>query len=112
MNFREMAKAAARLAALVRGLPDGTLVAGAVLDEASHRLTEEAVAALRSLGVAGDLRGRFRESHAFVGIKGAAPGTPMAQMGPRALGVPVGQPLATPGFELQAFALERATVRR
>jgi Interleukin-like EMT inducer len=101
-------KAAARLAAFVGGLPEGTLVAGAVRDEASHRLTEEAVAALRTLGVAGDLRGHFRESHAFVGVKGAAPGTALEEMGPRALTLTVGRPPSAVGFELQSFALERA----
>jgi hypothetical protein len=104
--------AAARLAALIRKLPDGTLVVGAVRDEASKSLTGEAVAALRSLGVAGDLRGRFRESHAFVGVKGAAPGAAIEELGPRALGVTVGQPLATVGFELRTFALERAPAAR
>jgi hypothetical protein len=104
--------AAARLAQLVRGLPDGTLVAGAVRDEASRHLTEEAVAALRSLGVAGDLRGRYRDSHAFVGVKGAAPGTALEELGARAVEVTVGRPPATLGFELLAFALERAPARR
>ena len=103
--------AASRLAAFVGGLPEGTLVAGAVRDEASHRLTEEAVAALRALGVAGDLRGHFRESHAFVGVKGAAPGTALEEMGPRALTLTVGRPPSVVGFELQSFALERASHR-
>ena len=105
-------QAVARLAQLVRGLPDGTLVAGAVRDEASRHLTEEAVAALRSLGVAGDLRGRYRDSHAFVGVKGAAPGTALEELGARAVEVTVGRPPATLGFELLAFALERAPARR
>ena len=105
-------KAAARLAAFVGGLPQGTLVAGAVRDEASHRLTEEAVAALRTLGVAGDLRGHFRDSHAFVGVKGAAPGAALEAMGPRALALTVGRPPAAVGFELQSFALERAPAPR
>ena len=89
-------KAASRLAAFVAGLPDGTLVAGAVRDEASHRLTEEAVAALRTLGVAGDLRGRFRESHAFIGVKGAAPGSALEELGPRALSAHGGPAAADP----------------
>ena len=104
--------AASRLAAFVGGLPEGTLVAGAVRDEASNSLTEEAVAALRTLGVAGDLRGHFRESHAFVGVRGAAPGSALEVMGPRALALIVGRPPATVGFELRSFALERATSRR
>jgi hypothetical protein len=105
-------QAAARLAAFVGGHPPGTLVAGAVRDEASHRLTEDAVAALRTLGVAGDLRGHFRESHAFVGMKGAPQGTALEALGPQDLGLTVGRPLPAVGFELQAFAQERAASRR
>ena len=105
-------KAASRLAAFVTGLPDGTLVAGAVRDEASHRLTEDAVIALRTLGVAGDLRGRFRESHAFIGVKGAAPGTAREELGARALALVLGEPPPILGFELQSFALERVAGRR
>jgi hypothetical protein len=105
-------EAAPRLAAFVGGLPEGTVVAGAVRDEASHRLTEAAVAALRTLGVAGDLRGRYRDSHAFVGVKGAAPGTAAEETGPRALALTVGRPPSTVGFELQSFALERDAGRR
>jgi hypothetical protein len=65
---------AARLAAWVAEWPPGTIIAGAVADEASLNLTEEAVAALHTLGVAGDLRGKFRWSHAFLGAAGATPG--------------------------------------
>ena len=53
----------------------GTLVAGAVSDEASLQLDERAVAALRRAGVGTDLRGQLRWSHAFVGAVGAAPGS-------------------------------------
>jgi hypothetical protein len=69
------ATAGVRLAAWVRGLPAGALVAGAVRDEASMNLNAEAVQALRSLGATFDLRGYFRWGHAFVGIVGTAPGT-------------------------------------
>jgi hypothetical protein len=61
------------LEAWVRRLPTGTIVAGAVSDEGSVYLTRGAVAALGLLGVVGDLRGRYRESHAFVGAESAAP---------------------------------------
>lgn len=53
--------------------PPGTIIAGAVRDEASNNLTEEAVLALQQIGVATDLRGRFRWSHAFIGVAGAPP---------------------------------------
>jgi hypothetical protein len=104
--------ASARLAAFIGDLPEGTLVAGAVRDEASGRLSDAAVRALGTLGVAGDLRGRFRESHAFVGVKGAAPGTALEELGPRAIALTVGQPPAVLGFELESFALERGGGRR
>ncbi len=51
--------------------PKGTVIAGAVNDEASINLGQDAVDALARLGVATDLRGRFRWSHAFVGVAGA-----------------------------------------
>jgi len=48
-----------------------TIIAGAVADEASLNLTEEAVNALARIGVVGDLRNKFRWSHAFVTVAGA-----------------------------------------
>jgi hypothetical protein len=96
----------------VRGLPPGTLVLGAVKDEASGRLDAEAVGALGALGVRGDLRGRYRESHAFVGVKGVPPGSAMEALGPRAVEVRVGEPNAGFGFELTEFALDEAAAPR
>ena len=63
------------LADWLRQWPPGTLLAGAVADEASMHLNQAAVDALRSVGVAGDLRGRFRWSHAFIGAAGASAGS-------------------------------------
>ena len=62
-----------RLVNAVERLPRGTIVAGAVRDEASTQLTEPAIAALRSLGGMEDIRGRYRVSHLLIGVKGAAP---------------------------------------
>ena len=59
--------------------PAGTVIAGAVADEASLNLGEDAVAALAKIGVKTDLRGKFRWSHAFVGAAGAAAGTALEQ---------------------------------
>jgi hypothetical protein len=73
-TFRDE-EGSARLAEFIRQLPAGTIVAGAVCDEASQHLTEEAFNALRSLGVKFDLRAHFRASHAFIGVKEAAPGS-------------------------------------
>jgi len=55
-------------------VPTGTIAAVAVRDEASMHLSEPAVQALRSLGLQGDLRDRYRWSHAAIGAKGLAPG--------------------------------------
>jgi hypothetical protein len=99
------ASASAALADWIRALPAGTIVAAAVRDEASAHLDAEAIAALRSLGVGGDLRGRFRAAHAFVGVKGAAPGTAAESLGPEEAEVQVGDPPREPGFTLRRFAL-------
>ena len=72
--------ASAALAAWVSALPEAALVAGAARDEASMNLGQDAVDALRSLGLAGDLRGHFRWGHAFIGRVGAAPGTALEAM--------------------------------
>ena len=53
--------------------PPGTIIAGAVRDEASLNLTETAVNALKAIGITADLRARFRWSHAFIGVIGAPP---------------------------------------
>ncbi|MEZ4706625.1 MAG: interleukin-like EMT inducer domain-containing protein [Caldilineaceae bacterium] len=50
--------------------PNGTVIAGAVRDEASAQLDSEAVDALARLGVTTDLRGKFRWSHAFIATVG------------------------------------------
>ncbi len=65
----------ARLAQFIAKIPNGRIVAVAVRDEASRSLTSEAVDALRSIGAAEDLRGKFRWSHAIIGVKGASPGS-------------------------------------
>ncbi len=57
----------------LQGWPTGTIIAGAVQDEASSNLTEQAILALNRLGVATDLRERFRWSHALIGVVGAPP---------------------------------------
>jgi hypothetical protein len=67
--------ASARLAEWVRQWPAGTMLVGSVRDEASANLGQDAIDALRSLGVQSDLRGHFRWGHAFVGETGAQPGS-------------------------------------
>jgi hypothetical protein len=105
------AGASARLAAWVDQLPPGTIVMGAVGDEASAELGDDAVAALGTLGVQVDLRGRFRESHAFVGVKGAPRGTALEAAGPEPVELRVGSPDDPAGFALTEFALVDAARR-
>lgn len=62
--------------------PLGTVIAGAVRDEASYNLGEDAVSALRGVGVAADLRGAFRGSHAFIGVVGASVGSALEAFSP------------------------------
>jgi hypothetical protein len=99
--------ASQELAAWIEGLPPGTIVAGAVHDEGSLRLSEAAVRALRMLGALGDLRGRYREAHALVGVKGAPPGSAVEKLGTAAAEVEVGRHHEGGGVELTAFALLR-----
>lgn len=75
------ASESARMAAWIRALPAGAVVAGAVADEASQHLTQEAVDALATLGVVTDVREHFRWSHAFIGVVGAAPASAMEEAG-------------------------------
>jgi len=70
-NFDTNADANAPLAQWLDQWPAGTIIVGAVDDEASYNLTEETVNALMMLGVRTDLREKFRWSHAFIGAIGA-----------------------------------------
>lgn len=64
-----------RMAKFIAQIPEGTIVLVATKGDAARHLTDEAVAALRSLGAAVDLREHPGQYHALVGVKGAAPGT-------------------------------------
>jgi hypothetical protein len=89
--------ASAALAGFIAAVPQGHRVAIAVADEASMSLGEEAVAALRSVGATGDLRGKFRWSHAFIGVKGATPGSALEALdGLRPVTVAAGPALTEP----------------
>ncbi len=104
------AQAGAGLAAWVRGLPVGTIVAGAARDEASMNLSEEAVGALQSLGLTFDLRGHFRWSHAFVGTTGAGAGTAAETWGGiRPAQISVGWPVSA--AQVAAALVEVAIVK-
>jgi hypothetical protein len=79
------AQASAELAAWLQRWSVGTIIAGAVRDTADvdadgfRNLSQEAVDALGQIGVMGDLRGKHRWSHAFIGVVGAAPGSALEQ---------------------------------
>jgi hypothetical protein len=82
-------------------------------------LDATAALALRTIGVVGSLTGRFRESHGFVGAKGAPAGTALEGMGARRVTLAVGKVRPTEfmvggtvGVELTSFALRAARVGR
>jgi hypothetical protein len=93
------------LARWVAALPAGAIVGGAIRDEASRLLGPEAVQALATLGVTGDLRQGYRTAQAFVGVKGAPPGSAVEQAGGGHAGVSVGRPGRAPGFVITDFRL-------
>jgi hypothetical protein len=89
--------ASTALAEFIAAVPEGHAVAVAAADEASMNLGEEAVLALRSIGASGDLRERFRWSHAIIGVKGAEPGSALEALdGLRPVSVAIGPPLTEP----------------
>jgi hypothetical protein len=101
--------ASGELAAWVRSLPPGAVVAGAVRDEASANLGQEAVDALRSLGVMKDLRGDFRWGHAFIGKVGAQSSwAPMAERSDavRPVQLSFGFPIDEPRLAAQVFEVQ------
>jgi hypothetical protein len=68
-------EASADMARFLVSTRPGRIVAVAAADEASRLLGQEAVDALRGIGAAGDLRGKFRWGHAIVGVQGVPPGS-------------------------------------
>ena len=91
--------AAHQLVHFLAQVPQDTLVVVAVADEASMRLDEAGVNALRTLGATGDLRGRFRWSHAIIGLKGGAPGTALEAMdGLRPVTLALGAAVSSPSI--------------
>jgi hypothetical protein len=89
--------ASAALATFIAAVPEGHIVAVAAADEASMNLDEDAVIALHAIGAAGDLRGKFRWSHAVIGVKGAEPGSALEAMDSlRPVGVAIGPAVTEP----------------
>jgi hypothetical protein len=84
------------LAARIAAIPQGWTAALATNYDASRALTADAVDALKTLGMAADLRGRFRVMHAAIGTKGAAPATALEHVSPDAARCAIGQPVLVP----------------
>ena len=68
-------EASESMAAFLASVPAGYIVAVAAADEASRLLDESAVRALYGIGASGDLRDKWRWSHAIAGVQGAPPGS-------------------------------------
>jgi Interleukin-like EMT inducer len=94
-----------RLADAIDRVPRGAIVVAAVKDEGSRSLTDEAVAALGSIGAAEDIRGRYRVSHLVIGVKGGPPGSALEQSGDRLLEVTLGTAPSQIGVEIHDFQL-------
>jgi hypothetical protein len=92
------------LISFVHAIPDGAPVVVATEFDASRELSEEAVEALRSLGLSVDLRARFQTMHAAIGVKGAPPGTALEVSGRLTATVSLGQ-METREVQLSSVAL-------
>ncbi len=81
------------LRAYIDGIPEGTIVAGAIQEDASAMLGESAATAILSLGLETNVRGHAGMTHAFIAVKGKAEG--LEQAGDGASAVSVGHNLDT-----------------
>jgi len=100
--------ASARLAQFIADVPDRSIVAVAVADEGSRLLGDDAVQALRMLGMSVSLRGKkhFRWSYAALGVKGAEPGTALeSAAGIRPTRVAVGPAIREPQVAAALFGV-------
>jgi hypothetical protein len=101
----------ARMAEWLNGWERGTIIVGAGADTVDNNTLEEsAIAALQSTGGAGDLRGKFRWSHAFIGVAGAPPKSALEDVQlihPAAVWLGVPLPASTGYGPLQRVTLTR-----
>lgn len=99
-----------RLAQFIAELPQGEIVAGVAVDEVSRELQQNAIDALKEIGVESDLRFQFRAGHAFIGVKGAQPGQALESVDARfPANVAVGRNVSSDRI---AFALGPVTWER
>ncbi len=75
---------AAALAGFIAAVPEGQIVVVALQGEGAAHLTDEAIAAFRSIGGLADPRGGTAWSHAIIGVKGTSPGAALEAAGPDA----------------------------
>ncbi len=80
----------ARMAALISSAADGTIIALATYDEGTVSLGDVGRAAIASLGAKVDLKGQAGAAYALVGVKGAAAGSALEQIGKTAVTLDVG----------------------
>jgi hypothetical protein len=87
------------LARFLERVPEGTIVATAVKDEASLSLSDEAAAAWQLVGGQASVKGCFRCGHVLIGVKGASSGTAQeaAGGGLQSLMVQAGDEIGTTG---------------
>ena len=103
-----------RMAEWLNRWGNGTVIVGAAADsvatEDQTAWDANVIAALQRSGIAGDLRGKLRWSHAFIGVVGAPPASALEEMQLiRPAAIWLGVPLpATAGYgPLQSMTLTR-----
>lgn len=78
-NFRTNLSTAASqdMTGYLSSIPAGRIVIGLTWDDASRKISEDAVEALRAIGAGQDIREHPAACHAVIGVKGAFPGQAM-----------------------------------
>jgi Interleukin-like EMT inducer len=102
-----------RLAVTIETAPASTIVALAIYDEGTNRLTDRARAALASVGAQEQLRDAFGKSYALIGVKGTAAGSAVERIGDTPLTLDVGlgaMPAAPAEFSYQIMRYEQSQI--
>ena len=99
---------------LIESLPTGTIVAVAIYDEGTAKLTKHAHKSLSMLGAETNLSDKFGQAYALIGVKGATVGTAMEALGQTAqiLDVGLGAKNPTPAnFTSQLLSYQPNQIR-
>ncbi len=99
---------AQKMARYIESIPEGTIVLVATKGDAARHLTDEAAAALRTLGGRVDLRQHPGQFHAMVGVKGTAPGTAEEVVAAPSAYIYLGD---YPDFRTLGIAVDRITLQ-